>query len=395
MKTNTFIITVVCVLILFAMISGCIEGYYKKTETVLVKLGSQENIQWISVIQNPDYATAWSLTNPWSYQFIQTSDSGFFVAGFYSSRSDGTKIRVFRTDNNGNLLWDQNLPSMSGEVSSILQWDDGGYSVFWGIWEGDWNVYNFDAAGRLQGSATNMMDPICQTNGTVCYDLTPVSLTQNPDGSLNWILTNGNFSTSETSLISATLTRNGTLLKNEILPLKISNGVTEIIRTNDTGWLLGKGYRDDAPGGGYKILIEKTNAFSDITWDTVTGTCNKTAFCNNDLIGMHESEEGYDIIYQSHLQHSNESLPVDTISARLDSSGHIIRQDKISDLSALPAWIFSEGSSRSDFIDLIPKEVLDSAANANGTNNPGFYLISLIRTADGGYALLGTRYYWE
>ena len=45
MKTNTFIITVVCVLILFAMISGCIEGYYKKTETVLVKLGSQENIQ--------------------------------------------------------------------------------------------------------------------------------------------------------------------------------------------------------------------------------------------------------------------------------------------------------------------------------------------------------------
>ena len=96
MKTNTFIITVVCVFILFAMISGCIEGYFKKTETVLVKLDSQENIQWISVIQNPDYATAMALTSPQFYQFIQTSDNGFFVAGFYSNRSDGTKHSGFQ-----------------------------------------------------------------------------------------------------------------------------------------------------------------------------------------------------------------------------------------------------------------------------------------------------------
>ena len=74
-----------------------------------------------------------------------------------------------------------------------------------------------------------------------------------------------------------------------------------------TGWLSGKGYRDDAPGGGDEILIEKTNASSDIIWDTVLGACNKTASCNNDLIGMHESGDGYDIIYQSYPQQSNES----------------------------------------------------------------------------------------
>jgi hypothetical protein len=241
------------------------------------------------------------------------------------------------------------------------------------------------------------MDSICRTNGTVCYDLTPVSLKQDPEGSLNWILTNGNFSTSKITLITATVARNGTLLTKESLPLKDPEGVTDIIRTDDNGLLFGKEYIDYSPGGtGYEILIEKTDASLAISWDAVLGTCNtKTSFCNNNLIGMHESGDGYDIIYQSHLQHSNESVPADTISARLDSQGHIVRQDKISDLSGIPAWIFSEDGSRTDFIDLIPKNVLDSAANAHGGNNPTFGSISLIRTADGGYALLGTRYYWS
>ena len=95
---------------------------------------------------------------------------------------------------------------------SPIQWEDGGYSV---ILSGG-RVNNFDVRRKSLGAA-NIQDPICRTNGTVCYDLT-VSLTQNPDGSLTWILTNGNFSTSETSLISAMLTRNGTLLTKEILP---------------------------------------------------------------------------------------------------------------------------------------------------------------------------------
>jgi len=383
---NTVVISFI---ILFILAAGCIEGSYIKTETVLVKLDNQENIQWISVIQNPDYATATALA-PGFYQFIQTSDNGFFVSGYYSNKSGYTVLRIFKTDSQGNLLWDQQLAdtSMGWDIRWILQWDDGGYSVL----RRDGQVLTFDSAGRAQG-ATNMMASICQTHGTVCYDLTPISLKQNPDGSLDWILTNGNISTHETTLIAATVTRNGTLLKKEILPLTNPNGVRDIIRTDDNGWLLGKGYRNDAPGGGIEILIEKTSASSDISWDTVLGTCNKTAFCYNDLIGMHESGDGYDIIYQSYLQHSNESLPVDTISARLDSKGHIVRQEKITDLSGIPAWIFSEGGSRSDFVDLIPKEVLDSAANAHGGNNPRFGEISLTRTKDGGCALQGTRYY--
>ena len=361
MKRNWLIIlTSICILL--AVAAGCIEGSFTKTETALVKLDQQENIQWISVIENPDYATAMALARPQFCQFIQTSDNGFFVAGYYSNRSGYTTLRVFRTDSNGTPIWDEKLAgveSMGGPMISPIQWEDGGYSV---ILSGG-RVNNFDAAGRSLGAA-NIQDPICRTNGTVCYDLTPVSLTQNPDGSLTWILTNGNFSTSETSLISAMLTRNGTLLTKEILPLKISTGVTDFIRTNDKGWLSGKGYRDDASGGGNEILIEKTNASSDVSWDTVLGACNKTAFCNNDLIGMHESGDGYDIIYQSYPQQSNESVPADTISVRLDSQGHIVRQDKISDLSGRHVWIFANGGSRADFSEQsqkIPQKVLDSS----------------------------------
>src|SRR5208282_3835376 len=180
--------------VLLAASAGCIEGSFTKTETVLVKLDSQENIQGVSVIQNPDYATATALA-PRFYQFIQTSDNGFFVAGYYSNRSGYTTLRVFRADSNGTHIWDEKLAgveSMGGPMISPVQWEDGGYSVI--LSSG--MVYNFDSAGRSLG-VTNIQDPICRTNGTVCYDLTPVSLTQDPDGSLTWILTNGNFSTSQ------------------------------------------------------------------------------------------------------------------------------------------------------------------------------------------------------
>jgi len=393
MKRTAYLSLVTGFVLLLVVFTGCIEGSFAKTETVLVKLDSQENIQWISVIQNPDYATATALA-PRYYRFIQTSDNGFFVAGYYSNRSGSTTLRVFRTDSNGNFVWDEKPADtgMGGEIRSILQGDDGGYSIL----GRDGQVFTIDSSGRPLG-ATNMMDSICRTNGTVCYGLTPLSLAQNPDGGLNWILTNGNFSTSKTTLITATVARNGTLLTKESIPLKNPEGLTHIIRTNDNGLLFGKEYIDYSPGGtGYEILIEKTNATLDISWDTVLGTCNTTtSFCNNNLIGLHDSGNGYDIIYQSYPQHSNESVPADTISARLDSQGHIVRQDKISDLSGIPAWIFADDGSRTDFIDLIPKNVLDSAANAHGGNNPTFGSISLIRTADGGFALLGTRYYWS
>ena len=124
-----------------------------------------------------------ALARPQFCQFIQTSDNGFFVAGYYSNRSGYTTLRVFRTDSNGTPIWDEKLAgveSMGGPMISPIQWEDGGYSV---ILSGG-RVNNFDAAGRSLGAA-NIQDPICRTNGTVCYDLTPVSLTQNPDGSLN------------------------------------------------------------------------------------------------------------------------------------------------------------------------------------------------------------------
>ena len=381
------ITAVVCFFILFALISGCIEGSFTKTETLLVKLDGEENIRWISVIQNPDYATATGFA-PRFYQFIQTSDNGFFVAGYYSNRSGYTMLRVFRTDDKGNPLWDQKRETIGlTEIRSIFQWNDGEYSL---LGRGD-QVYTFDSAGNLLDTV-NMMDSICRTNGTICYDLTPISLTQNSDDSLTGVLINGNFSTSQTTLMTTIVARNGTLLKKEILPLKDPN-VAGIIRTNDTGWLLAKGYRDDAPGGGYKIRIEKTNASFGISWDTGLGTCNTTSFCNTELIGMQESGNGYDIIYQSYLQHSNESAPVDTIFAELDTHGNIVRQDKISNLSGLPGWIFLSGGSRTGFYDLIPKDVLEAAANAHGGSNPTFGFVSLVKTADGGYALLGTRYY--
>jgi hypothetical protein len=393
MKKNACIILLIFIAVLLTFVAGCIEGSFARTETVLVKLDSQENIQWISVIQNPDYATAMTLaplTTPDYLRCIETKDNGFFIAARYTNRSGHSALRVIKTDGNGNPVWDQKLPDHNDRIFALGQFSDGEYSVT-GY---DGNLETFDASGNKTGTV-NLLDPVCRANDTVCYDLTPVSLTLNPGDTLDWVLTNGNFSTSQSTLISATVDRNGTILKKEVFPPAISNGETDFIRTRDNGWLSGKEFRDVVPDGEYKIRIEKTNASYGVSWDTILGTCTTATSCNNDLIAMHESDDGYDIIYQSHPRQSNESVPVDTIGARLDGQGHIVRQDKISNLSGLPAWIFEEGGSRAEFYNLIPPVVLDSAANAQGENNPTFRYTSPQRTTEGGFAVLGTRYYWS
>lgn len=233
MKRSAYLILLIVIAVLLTVIAGCIEGSFAKTETVLVKLDSRENIQWISVIQNPDYATAWALaplTTPEYLRCIETKDRGLFIAARYTNRSGFSALRIIKTDSNGNPLWDQQLPDHNDRIFSLGQFSDGEYAVT-GY---DGNLETFDASGNKTG-AVNLLDPVCRANGTVCYDLTPVSLTQNPDDTLDWVLANGNFSTSQTTLISATVDRNGTLLKKEDFPLSVSNGATDFIRTRDNG----------------------------------------------------------------------------------------------------------------------------------------------------------------
>ncbi|MGB7787991.1 hypothetical protein, partial [Methanoregula sp.] len=93
MKKTSYIILIICFFIIFTLVTGCIESSFKKTDMVLVKLDRAKNIQWTAVIDNNDYATSQSLA-PSSSQYIQTSDKGFFIAGFFFNSSGGHSLRI-------------------------------------------------------------------------------------------------------------------------------------------------------------------------------------------------------------------------------------------------------------------------------------------------------------
>ncbi|MDO9325626.1 MAG: hypothetical protein Q7T80_11800, partial [Methanoregula sp.] len=313
MKKIINIIAIFCLCITVTSFSGCIESSFKKTETVITKLDSSQNVQWTTVIENKDYSPAQSLSP--TNRFIQTSDKGFFIAGFFSNIS-GNSIRLLKTDSTGNLVWERRIAGQTGEILTIIQRNDRGYSVFCR----DGRVYNFDSSGSME-RIMEISDQINQTPGGGAPHITLRSITRTNGSDLMIIADNS--ANIWQPVVIARLSENGTVLMEKSYAVENMDGATSLIQTQEGGLLLGKFFYSDQPGGGKQILIEKTDANSSIVWDSPLGICN-FAFCNNDLLGLHESaNQGYDIIYQSHEQsnRSKGNMPVETVYARLDNNG--------------------------------------------------------------------------
>lgn len=386
MKKIVNIIAIFCLCITVTSFAGCIEGSFKKTETVITKLDSTENVQWTTVIDNKDYSTAQSLSP--SNRFIQTSDKGFFIAGFFSN-SYGDNIRLLKTDSSGTLLWERRIAGQTGEILAIIQRNDGGYSVF--CRHG--RVYNFDTSGSME-RILEISDQINQTPGGEHSLITLRSITRTTGSDL--IMIGDNYANIWQPIVISRLSQNGTVLTEKTYARENMDGATSLIQTHDGELLLGKFFYSDQPGGGKQILIEKTDVNSSIIWDSPLGICN-FVFCNNDLLGLHESaNQGYDIIYQSHEQsnRSKGNMPVDTVYARLDNNGHLIQQELLTNVSGLPPWIFYQSDISSGLISLIPERTMNSIIADKSQGNPTNRFDSLIKTDDGGYALLGSRYYF-
>lgn len=145
MNKNVYLIPIVCIFIIAITFAGCIESSYKKTEVVLTKLDSTGNVQWTTIIDNRDYATAKSLSLSFN-RVIQTSDNGFVIAGFFFNSSGKKNLRLIKTDTVGNITWDQRIPNLQGDVLTIYQRDDDGYCVL----SRDGNNYSFDYSGTLE-----------------------------------------------------------------------------------------------------------------------------------------------------------------------------------------------------------------------------------------------------
>jgi hypothetical protein len=387
MNKTAQIALILCFSIVITSLAGCIERHSEKTETVLAKLDSAENVQWTTLIENKDYASSQSVAI--SNRFIQTSDNGFVIAGFFFSSSGRSGIRLVKTDSGGNPVWEKRIPDLTGEILTLIQRRDGGYSVFCR----DGHVFGFGPSGTLEG-VKEISEQVNRTPSGRNPVVTLRSLTRISDENL--IMVGNNYANIWQPVIIARLSQDGTVLTEKTYAKENAGERTSLIPTPDGGLLLGKYFYRDQPGGGKQILIEKTDANSTIVWDSPLGICNFT-FCNNDLLGMHESaNQGYDIIYQSQEQtnRSPGNMPVVTVYARLDNNGRVVQQELLTDVSGLPSWIFYQNDISSELIGLVPEEAMKAIMAEENLGNPTNRFDSLIRTDDGGYAIVGTRLYF-
>ena len=95
----------------------------------------------------------------WAQSLIQTSDGGYAVAGYTSSKGTGKyeyDFWVIKLDSKGNMVWDRSYGGSDTDwARSLIQTTDGGYAVagqtsYKGAGGDDFWVIKLDAQGNLK-----------------------------------------------------------------------------------------------------------------------------------------------------------------------------------------------------------------------------------------------------
>jgi hypothetical protein len=144
-----------------------------ETDVYVVKLDAHGNLQWTKTIGGPGEEAGFSL--------IQTSDSGYAIAGHTKSfGAGGADVYVVKLDANGNLQWTKTIGGPGDEAGfSLIQTSDGSYTITgftfsFSTGEGDVYVIKLSANGNLQWT---------KTIGTKDENLIRSSIIQTSDGS--------------------------------------------------------------------------------------------------------------------------------------------------------------------------------------------------------------------
>jgi hypothetical protein len=124
-----------------------------EADVYVVKLNANGKLQWTKTIGGPEI--------DWGYSLIQTSDSGYAIAGETESFGAGKiDVYVVKLDAKGNLQWTKTIGGPSVESgSSLIQTSDGGYAITgvtfsFSAESGKVYLVKLDAKGNLQWTKT-------------------------------------------------------------------------------------------------------------------------------------------------------------------------------------------------------------------------------------------------
>jgi hypothetical protein len=230
-------------------------------DVYVVKLDANGNLQWTKTIGGENWEAGLSL--------IQTSDSGYAIAGYTKSFGAGeADVYVVKLDAKGNLQWTKTIGGTKDDRgASLIQTSDGGYAIAsytasFGAGGGDVYVVKLDAKGNLQWTKT--------IGGPA--DEIGFSLIQTSDGGYAIAGLTGSFGAGGLDVYVIKLNANGNLQWTKTIGGKEDDKGYSLIQTSDGGYAIA-GTTTSFGAGDEDVYVVKLDANGNLQWTkTIGGT---------------------------------------------------------------------------------------------------------------------------
>ncbi len=378
MKTTTYgrigiLATGLCFLLILA--AGCLVPEYGTGRDIMVfKVDAGGTEQWQTVIDTGGDDTAKTI--------IQTADGGYLIGGEVRPWRGDQSYGIFKVGRDGAVVW--NAVGTGAPVSSVARTTSGTIAAVGGS-----GILLFDPAGNQLGS--DSPDP--ETDGSLR------SVVGTADGGVAVAGTAGG------DLLVIKRERNLTEEWRKTYGTDGQNGAKAIVQTSDGGYLVA-GTTEPPGRTDYDAWILRLNAAGDLLWNATLGGPP----LYHDVYFMCEAPGGgYTVIYGNAMPENGQHIirPVEVV---FDRGGNVLGETVLNASAPIVAtsdggYVYGTVTYRpaSRFLFLPDRVGVPHIAklDAGGLQewdtelNATFELIgdavSVVRTSDGGYALLVNR----
>jgi hypothetical protein len=335
------------------------------------------------------------------HSLIQTSDGGYAIAGYtYSFGAGGADVYVVKLDANGNLQWTKTIGGPASEAGySLIQTSDSGYAI-----AGETGVLSIN---ELEAHILNLEVYVIKldANGNPQWTKTigegylarGSSLIQTSDGGYAIAGSTSPFGPGEEDVYVVKLDAHGNLQWTKTIGGPESEGGNSIIQTSDGGYAIA-GSTKSFGAGGEDVYVVKLDAKGNLQWTKTIGgpegeeghSLIQTADGGYAIVGSTKSfgSGGYDVYVVKLDAHGNLQW-TKTIGGSESEGGYSLVQT--SDGGYAIAG-YTESFGAGDWDVYVVK--LDAHGNLQWTKTiggPGYdWGESLIQTSDGGYAITGS-----
>ncbi|MCX6640219.1 MAG: T9SS type A sorting domain-containing protein [bacterium] len=189
-------------------------------------------------------------------------DHGYIMTGYLTGPPNGTQIRVMKTNQNGDILWDHSWGQPYGNDYGywVEQTSDGGYIV-----TGNWYVDSYNCEAFLLKLYPDGNEEWCYTYGHGIEGDGAQCVRQTSDG--GYIVAGGTYGSYIWDFWLFKVNSVGTLQWQQTFNMSGYQSASFVSPTNDGGYIL-SGYTTPDP---WNALIIKTNSTGQMQWQNIWG----------------------------------------------------------------------------------------------------------------------------